>query len=299
MQQIIINRYGLNLAQSLAAAIPPRIGYPLAHQIAHWVASEQNSRLVKAVRANQWVVTGEKYTRKELEGAVHSVIQNIARSIFELYHYLKRPITFRDWFVIEPSFEVVLNRPKFAQRGLILAGLHLSGFDLALQWACMNIIDPLVFTLPELGGIHKVEYQYRREKGMNLVHASTTGLRETIRHLKKGGLVVTGIDRPMELDQPRPRFFGRPASLSNHHIFMALKAHVPLRVTVCRLEDDGKYHISVSPPIEMDPMPDRDEELMANTEKVLATAEIYIRQKPQQWTATLPLWPETLDLVPD
>ena len=299
MENLIINRFGLKLAHFVASAAPPWLGYPVARFIANWLASQPESKLVKAVRANQWVVAGGKPTKKDLDGAVHTVIQNIACSIYELYHYRRKPEVIRQWFVFEPSFQAILERPKFAQRGLILAGLHLSGFDLALQWACSNILDPLILTLPELGGVHKLEFEFRRKMGLNLVHSSAVGLRQSIRYLQQGGMVVTGIDRPMEGFQTQPRFFGRPASLPNHHIFLSLKTQAPLRIVVCRLEEDGKYHISTSAPIEMDIYPDRAKTLFHNTEKVLTAAEHFIRQDPQQWSATLPIWPETLDMVPD
>ena len=299
MEQLIINRYGLRLAHFVAQATPPWLGYPIARFIASWLASMTESKLVRAVRANQWVVMGEKSTKKELEAAVHTVIQNIARSIYELYHYRWKPDIIRDWFVFDPSFQAVLDRPKFDQQGLILAGVHLSGFDLALQWACTNILEPLILTLPELGGVHKLEFEFRRKMGLNLVHGSAIGLRQSVRYLQQGGIVLTGIDRPVEGFQPQSRFFGRPSPLPNHHVFLALMTQSPLKIVVCRLGEDGKYHISTSQPIEMDVYPDRAETLQHNTEKILTAAEGFIRKTPQQWSATLPVWPDTLDLVPD
>ena len=299
MEQLIINRYGLRLVHFVGYAMPPRIGYPIARSIATWLAARSNSRLVKAVRANQWVVTGETSNKKDLAEAVQAVLQNIARSIYELYHFRRRPETIHNWFVFEPAFKSLLEKNRSDPQGMILTGLHLSGFDLALQWACTNIYNPLLLTLPELGGIHNVEFEFRRKMGLNLVHGSPSGLRQSVRHLQQEGIVITGIDRPTAGNHLRPYFFKRPASLPNHHIFLALKAQVPLRMIYCRQEKDGKYHVSISSAVELERCTNRSKTLCTNTEKVLRLAEEFIRQSPQQWTATLPVWPEVLDLVPD
>jgi predicted LPLAT superfamily acyltransferase len=83
-----------------------------------------------------------------------------------------------------------------------------------------------------------------------------------------------------------------------HHVFLATKAQVPVMVLVTNLQSDGKYHVLTSELIEMDPHPDREVEMLQNAGKVLSVAEKYIRQAPQQWSISLPVWPETLSLVP-
>jgi len=69
-------------------------------------------------------------------------------------------------------------------------------------------------------------------------------------------------------------------------------------VMAANLRPDGKYHIETSNSIEMDPHPDRDLEAIQNAEKVLHMAERFIRKAPQQWSMSLPVWPEIFDLVP-
>jgi KDO2-lipid IV(A) lauroyltransferase len=134
---------------------------------------------------------------------------------------------------------------------------------------------------------------------MNLLPVSVEVFRQAIEYLGRGGVVLTGIDRPAPEPLARPRFFGRPAALPMHHIFLAAKAHVPVRIIATNLHPDGKYHIFTSDLIEMDHDPDREKERIANAEKVLNIAESFIRRAPQQWTMLLPVWPETLALVPD
>jgi len=300
MDQLISSRIGLNLAVFLARAIPPWLGYSIARLAGLWISSRRDLALVKAVRANQWVVSGETLSRESLEKATQAVFQNSARSIYDVYHYIQNPIAAGKIFTFDPSFQAELGRPEFTQRGLVAAGLHISSFDLALQWICgMKWIKPLVLTIPNPQNGQQLEFEIRQKTGMNLVPATVSGMRQAVNHLMQGGLVATGIDRPVKDSQIRPLFFDRPASLPIHHIYLALKGDAPVVLVACHLEEDGKYHLNVSMPIEMERFPNRAQELRFNAEKVLAAAEQFIRQSPQQWSVSLPVWPEVLDLVPN
>jgi KDO2-lipid IV(A) lauroyltransferase len=136
-----------------------------------------------------------------------------------------------------------------------------------------------------------LEYEIRKRTGMNLVPASVGALRQALKQLQQGGMVLTGIDRPIEKPEVMPRFFGRPAALPIHHIYLAMKARVPIVITAAYRQEDGKYHVFASEPVEMDSCPVPEETLLHNAEKVLAVAERFIRRAPQQWSVPLPVWP--------
>jgi lauroyl/myristoyl acyltransferase len=298
MERLINSRTGLKMAVSVARATPPWLGYTIARLVARWISSQDDTELVKAVRTNQWVVTGETLNNKDLDQAVRAVFGNSARSIYELYHYIQDPIKASRLITIDPSAQAVIDRPKFDQRGLVVAGLHKGNFDLIFQWLCINGFDPLALTIPNPEGGRQLEFEFRNKTIMNLVPGSMNGLRQAIRYLKQGGMVVTGIDRPQDEIKFQPSFFGRPANLPTHHIYLALKAQTPVMIVFSRREADGKYHVLASDPIEMDHYPDRAAEMLYNGEKVLAVAESFIRQTPQQWLINKPVWLEALNLVP-
>lgn len=298
LEKLTNSRMGLLMAIAVARGIPHWMGYPITEIIARIIASRRSSELVKAVRLNQWMVSGQTLTKYELNQAVLSVFENNARSIYDLYHYLQNPNRAVNKFIFDESVHPFVGRPEFAERGLIVAGLHSSGFDLALQLICLKWLKPFVLTIPNPVGGRHMEFEIRKRTGMNLVPADLPGLRKAIRHLEKGGLIVTGMDRP-GLDYPlRPRFFNHPSALPTHYIYLAVKTHTPIMIVVARLESDGKYHISASPPIEMDSYPDRQEEQLRNAEKVLSVAETFIRRAPTQWSITKPVWPEAMSQVP-
>jgi phosphatidylinositol dimannoside acyltransferase len=298
LARVMNSPFMLSFIISMARLLPQRAGYALADKVGGWLAGRSESPQVKAIRANQWGVSGEKATAAELDRAVREVYWYSARSIFEVYHFLQNPRGMGGLYVLEDSFKTVVARPEISERGLVAVGLHMAGFDLGLQWLCSTAFKPLILTIPDPQGARGVEYDRRRKTGMNIMPGSFEGVRQALRFLERGGLVVTGIDRPMQKGEPKPLFFGRPAILPVHYVYMAQKAHVPVVVVISRLEKDGKYHIHTSDPIEMESHPDRKQELQLNAEKVLKVGETFIRQTPHQWLVPLPVWPEVMPEVP-
>jgi KDO2-lipid IV(A) lauroyltransferase len=303
LQQIINSSFSLRLVSALAQRLSPRLGYPLAYFVGEQIGRQRNSKLVRAVRANQWVIHGGALKGEALDQVVRKTFRYWARCIFDLYHYMDDPEAAKQLVVLEPSFQELAHRPEFERRGdrrgVVIVGLHLSNFDLVLQWLCREGMKPLLLTIPDPQGGRRMEYEMRKRTGMNLVPASVGAFRQAIKHLQRGGMVVTGIDRPIPEPEACPRFFGRPATLPMHPIFLAAKARAPVIVAATNLQEDGKYHVFASDLIEMDPHPDPAQGMLRNAEKVLTVAEEFIRRCPQQWSVPLSVWPQVMDLVPN
>lgn len=298
IQRISDSQFIISLVSTLGRILPPRTGHALAKLVAGQIASRNESQMVQSIRANQWVARGETLDKEALDQAVLETLQESARSIFDLYHYVQDHEATRNLISLDPTTEQLFQSSEFRQRGLVVAGIHLSNFDLVLQWACREGFRPLLITIPDPQGGRRKEYERRKKSGMNILPASISALRQALIHLQRGGIVLTGIDRPVPDPKGTPLFFGRPAALPMHHIFLALKAKVPIVVMRANLQPNGKYHLMTSEPVEMEPHPDRETEMLLNAENLLSLAEKYIQQTPQQWSISLPVWSETLSLVP-
>jgi len=299
LQQIINNPLVVNLAFFLGRAIPPRIGYPLCNFIGDWVATQRDSNVTQAVRANQWVIGGANLEQEKLDKAVQETMQNNIRDLYQLYHYVQNPEATQRLIHLNTIAREVVQRPEFAERGLVVVGLHLSGFDLILQSLCRHGFKVMVLTIPDPQGGRLIEYEMRKKTGMNLIPASLSTLRQAVKRLERGGMVLTGLDHPVPDPKYHPRFFGHAAALPTHYISLALKARVPVVIMAAIYQADGKYHVLSSEPIEMECDSDREKEILRNAEKVLKQAEEFIRLAPQQWNIPLPVWPQLLGNVPD
>lgn len=297
-RDLINSSFGIGLALWLGRTVPNGPGKYLARAAGDWIASHKDWEMVRAVRANRWVVSGETLQGAELDKAARETFRNTANSQFTLYHYFQNIEEMLKLVEIDPETEKILHRPKFEQRGLMLVGLHMGNFDMIAQGSGLVGWEAMFMVLPELTGGYQTQFEIRRKAGMNIVPTTISGVRQAVEYLRLGGMVVTGIDRPEPGLNYRPMFFNRPSALPAHHIVMALKACVPVVVACSRLRQDGKYHITFSEPIEMQTYPDHRQEILLNTEAVLKAAEDFIRQTPGQWEMTFPVWPEALDQVP-
>ena len=298
LQQVLNSSLSLRIVSWLAQQLPPRIGYRFAYGLAGQIARRRDAQVVRALRANQWIVHGESLQGEALDQRVLETLRYSAHFLFDLYHYSHAFEATRELIVFDSSFQEIAQRTEFDRRGLVVAGLHLSNFDLILQWLSRAGMKLLVLTIPDPQGGRRVEYELRKKTGMHLLPASVSAFRQALRHLQKGGMVLTGVDRPIDNPELQPCFFGHPAALPMHHIFLAVKARVPIIITAAYLQRDGKYHVFASEPIEMDYRPDANRTLLRNAEKVLAVAEEFIRRAPQQWSVPLSVWPQRMDLVP-
>jgi lauroyl/myristoyl acyltransferase len=299
LQQIINNPFAVNLAFFLGRRIPPGIGYPLCNFIGDWIARRRDSNVTQAVRANQWVARGANSEQTALDGAVRETLRNNIRDLYHLYHYVENPEATQRLIQLNSLAHDLIGRPEFAERGLVIVGLHLSGFDLILQSICRQGLKAMVLTIPDPQGGRLIEYEMRKKTGMNLIPASLNTLRQAVKHLKRGGIVLTGMDHPVPDPKYHPIFFGHAASLPTHYISLALKAHVPVVIMAAVYQADGKYHVLSSEPIEMECDSDRGREILRNAETSLKQAERFIRLAPQQWNVPMPIWPQLLGNVPE
>ena len=295
LRRLMNSSFGVSAALWLGRTTPDRIGKRIARFAGEWIAGHPDWEMVRAVRANRWVISAETLQGAELDQAVRATFRHTADSLFTLYHHFQDLEAMSSLVYIDPMAHKVLFRPKYEPRGVVIVGLHLGNFDLVLQTAGLMGLDALVLTLPELPGGYKLQYDFRRRTGMNLVPASMAAMRQAVDHLRAGGMVLTGADRPEDGLSYRPMFFNHPSALPVHHIVLALKAQVPVIVACSHLKPDGRYHLSFSEPIEMQPHPDHKQEILTNAEAILKTAEGFISQAPEQWEMTFPVWPEALD----
>jgi phosphatidylinositol dimannoside acyltransferase len=298
-RSIINSPFGLSFAYMFGKYMPYRTGQRFALFVADWLSARKSWRLVRAVRCNQWVVNGEHQDKSSLDKCAKDNFRNIASSIFDLYHHINNPAESLRIIDPHPAAVKLVQRPEFDKRGLVLVGVHMSNFDLVFQTGGLAGIKALALTLPELSRGYIKQWEMRMGKGINFTPVSVGALKRSVEYLKDGGMVITALDRPDPNYIYRPLFFGHPAAVPITHIFLALKAHVPVMVVAPYKHLDGKYHFFFSDPIEMQSYPDRHEEIMINAENILRIAEEYIRHDPSQWAMTFPVWPEIMDQVPE
>lgn len=285
-------------AMRLSRLLSPGSAKYLIKWITKWIASDQRTPLVEAIRCNQWVAGGEQIPSIGINRQVENVLSHAGWSLYNLFHYYENPEKLQELVVFTPEIENVIQRSQEKSHGMIVAGVHLSNFDLVAQAAALHGLNAFALSVPEPGQAIQWQHDLRRQSGLEILDASLPNLRLAIQRLQGGETAVTGIDRPAPDPKLRPIFFGRPAHLAVHYVQLALRANVPVIVMGAIMKADGLYHIHSSGEIHMKSYSDRHVELKNNAERILEIAQGIISQALDQWVVFQPVWPEALPNVP-
>jgi len=300
MQAALNSKFAVGLALGIGRLVPPWAGHLLADFAADRIAQRRQDMMVQSVRANQWVISGEKLTSNELDQAVRDTFRHTAHCLYTLYHYLQRPEAMQAMMEYSPRVEAIIERTRQGDYPLIIAGAHMSNFDLMIRATTLRGIKALAIAMSQSEENSGYEWQNRlRQKGeLEILPASMAALRTASNRLEQGGTVVTGLDRPLPGSKYRPRFFGRHAELPVMHIHLALRTKAPILVVGASMRPNGKYRIIASEEIHVEPHRDKREAILRNAEMALKVAEELILEAPRQWSMFYPVWPDVMESVP-
>jgi KDO2-lipid IV(A) lauroyltransferase len=167
----------------------------------------------------------------------------------------------------------------------------MSNFDLlGLSMGVQGLpIQVLSLANPQ-AGFHLLNY-LRATAGFEVTPITPESLRAAIRRLKSGGIVLTGVDRPIPEDRELVEFFGRPAYLPVGPVRLALMTGALVIMASCYYEPDEGYGLKVTGPLEMIRTGDRKRDLMTNVRRVVDILEQHVRARPEQWMMFHPVWP--------
>lgn len=298
LQSLMNSRQVGNLGLRLCRILSPKSGYALADFIAARLATRRDGPLVQAIRYNQWVAQGGNLASEELDNSVSEVLRHTARAFYLFFHYLEDIPWLRDFVILDDEQIKMVAESQAQQRGLLILGVHMCYFDVAMIGLVHHGWNALALSLPETTPVIEWQHDLRRRSGLEIVPATIHNLRLVIQRLQAGGIVATGIDRPMGEVKYNPYFFGRPSHAPVHYIQLALRAEVPVRLLVPVLETDNHIHFLLSPEIKLKHFSDRKEELLYNAHQVLNIASEYIARYPRQWGMSWPVWPDSLEQIP-
>ncbi len=290
MQRFFTSSLGVKFGLALGRLTPPKLGYRLSVFGAKLLARRVNSPIVKAVRGNQFIIRGGTATSAELDQAVSEVFTHAGRCFVDLYHHLQNPAGLKNCTPLTPELEHLIAQSHANFPGAFIVAPHLSNFDLVLLAAAYRGIKAQVLTYGNPTGGYKIQNDIRAQTGLNITPVSPEMHRQAIENLRKGGLVITAIDRPIRRKAHFMKFFGQPCPLPAGHIRMALEAEVPIIVAAAEWKNDGLYHLHLSEPINLIEYGKSDETIRINGEAILRVIEGFIRKNPGQWLMYYPVW---------
>jgi KDO2-lipid IV(A) lauroyltransferase len=282
------------LGYYIAKWVPPFLGYMIAGTLArmtvwikpdiYWTSMDNFSHIYR------------DYTKQELHRIVYKQIYNSIRFYYDLFHNIGRGRRhlkhFKPPVRISSSAKQYIEDALTAERGLLFLGCHMANFDLGGIGLSQFLPKPgqaLSLASPPSG----FEFINRlRAVGYGTITPiNAISLRESINRLKSGGVVLTGVDRPISKGNEPVMFFGDTAYLPKGYIRIALLSNC-LVMTISFFYEDNYYWIDSNPAMEMVRTGDRKKDIDLNVQRVLAQIEDFIRRDPTQWMMFLPVWPK-------
>jgi phosphatidylinositol dimannoside acyltransferase len=280
----------------LGKILPRKIGLSIAALIGTVVGSLKKSRLIQAIRANQWVIHEQQLTKQELNRLPRVVFRSASKCFFDYFYFFSRPEKLEEIVHFSPEAEATIKRIQDNEPCVVVCP-HLSNFELMGYALAISDVKVQVLSYPDPVATYKWQNQLRQREGIIVTPLSLSAFRQARQRLREGGSILTGLDRPLEKgyhEKYQPTFFGHPAHLPVTYVRMALEANAPVYVFAATYQPDGKYCLEGSQPIWMEPKDDLETEILHNTHQVLAIAEEMIREYAKQWAMFYPVWPEFL-----
>lgn len=283
----------LRLGLWLGRNVPYRAGQVIASGLTDVLARQTDSPLYRTVYNNLSVVLGPDASQERIHQTVRRVFRHAGHAYFDLYHTVGhggKPL----YRLLRLSSQVEYYRRRWEEeeRGVVIVTGHMSNLDLGGLAMADGKLDVLVLGAADPTSGYELQDELRRGSGIQTLRIDVSALRKSISHLRKGGMILTGMDRPDPFGGgDMLTFFGRPARLPVGHIRLAMQVNAPVVVVVCEFRPtDGTYVIHVARWIEMEHVGTREENLVHNAQRVLSVLEALILAHPEQWLMFYPVW---------
>ncbi len=297
-QKFANSSYGVRTGMWLGEHLSPANATRLSRFIARQLAQHPHWAITRAVRLNQWMVSGRRLQGEALQAATEAVFFHAGRCIADLYRVLRSPEAIKKSVTLDAFLDrwIEISQQK---RGIFVVAPHTSNFDLLLQAAAWHGLKITALAYGQPTGGYDLQNELRQRAGVRIVLArSREDEARVVEILRQGGMVVTGIDRPIRRKRHTLHFFGQPAPLPAGHIRMALAADAELMVIVpYQNEETGLYGVEISEPFDLIRTDDPYHTLVRNAERALSILETFIRRRPHQWLMFYPVWPQFLSEV--
>ena len=141
---------------------------------------------------------------------------------------------------------------------------------------------------------------WRRAKHIGIIPLANAA-RGVMRALRDGQLVALVADRPTHTqgEGALVRFFGAWTRVPAGAAHFALKTGAPVVVACLWRTPKNMYAGFALPPLRFQPTGDRERDVDAAMQRIMANVETVIRTHPDQWYMFRRMWPERLDTQPE
>jgi KDO2-lipid IV(A) lauroyltransferase len=280
-----------HLALWIAARIPTRILYGLAELVGDlfWLFAPG----VRAdVEHNQRRALPADATARDVARSSRLAMRNLCKIYVD--EFRTPGLSHQEFF---SRIDIVgmehLHRTMKEGRGAIVTTAHFGAPQIVaqiltvLEYPAVTVVE---HTKPE--AIFRFMSRLRASRGLRLI-SSDSAMLPLVRTLQREkGVVALAVDRDVTGSGIWVPFMGEETRMPDGAVRLALLTQAPLLVAHCQRFDDGSFRAWIQPPLDL---PKRnkhamEEQVREGLTALLKRVELFIREKPEQWVVTVPLW---------
>jgi Kdo2-lipid IVA lauroyltransferase/acyltransferase len=225
-----------------------------------------------------------------------SELRAIALRMFRNYGYTLAELALLDKII--PQFERLIRvtgREHFddalkAGNGIAAIGAHFANWEMMAGYlAYLGYPNTVVARRIYYDGYDKLLLSARQKMKLRTIDRDKAA-REVLKAFQSNQVVGFVADQDVaSVDGVFVQFFGRPAFSPSAPVRFALKAGAPV-IPIFMIREGMDYHIIIEAPIELVNTGDKEQDMVANTQKWVALQERYIRQYPHLWVWNHKRW---------
>jgi lauroyl/myristoyl acyltransferase len=186
-----------------------------------------------------------------------------------------------------------LQKALAAGRGVIISSAHYGNPELAVQAMKVLGVTVLAFVEPlKPQRYADLMQKLRSSHGLIYRPISLSSIKEALRHLRQGGVVVLLSDRDISKTGITLPFFGAETSVPTGAIELALHTGAQIIPAFSRRRQLDECDVYIEPPLQLTCTGDDKEDLRVNTLALLSRIEEYVREDPGQWMVLERIWPD-------
>jgi lauroyl/myristoyl acyltransferase len=286
----VVTQGGIRLAQ----VMPRWAGHGLARFAAALIARAQ-PELYHVVQANLRQILGPEVAPDVLAAKTQAVFAHAGQTYYDFFHAVDYDAAGIAREIEIPPDTLAIIRTELAQgHGCLLLGAHMSNFDLGILALGTHGLPIQALSLANPNEGFAVLNRLRAKWGLEITPITPQSLRQAIRRLKEGGLVMTAFDRPIPDDQHLIPFFGRPAYFALGPARLAVMTRAKVFMGCCHYVV-GQGYVLHAQPIEMVYTSHKQSDIETNACRMAEVLEGYVRQHPEQWMMFHPFWPNGIE----
>jgi len=271
--------------------LPTLVAYFIA-DVAGTVMYYLRPGLRRNVQRNMRQVMGPEAPASAIRATSRRVMRNAARYYADLVRIPR--LDMERLFSERVTVVYGLNHLMDAiatKRGVVLVSAHYGNPEIVLQSSVAIGMQTFSLTEPlQPQRLCDLVHKLRGSHGQVFRPLSLSSVREAIRWLRDGKVMPLLCDRDIQNSGMLLPFFGAETRMPVGATELALRTGALLMPMFCRRTKGGRFDVFADPPLEMTVTGNAEEDVRANTLKVIAAIEKYVRQDPGQWIVLESIW---------